>query len=87
MAELQRAREQLLEAGKLIERIGARRFVPENLTYLAKTMRAEGRRFEARCQEGPGRELGPATTGGSRNMGRVALDQVSKRFDDVAAVD
>jgi len=48
MAELQRARDQLLEAGKLIERIGARRFVPENLTYLAKTMRAEGRRFEAR---------------------------------------
>ncbi len=48
MAELQRARDQLLEAAKLIERIGARRFVPENLTYLAKTMRAEGRRFEAR---------------------------------------
>jgi class 3 adenylate cyclase/tetratricopeptide (TPR) repeat protein len=48
MADLQRAREQLLEAGKLIDRIGARRFVPENLTYLAKTMRAEGRRFEAR---------------------------------------
>lgn len=48
MAELQRARHQLLEAGKLIERIGARRFVPENLTYLAKTLRAEGRQFEAR---------------------------------------
>lgn len=47
MAELQRARDQLLEAGKLIERIGARRFVPENLTYLAKIMRAEGRRLEA----------------------------------------
>ena len=43
-----RARDQLLEAGKLIKRIGARRFVPENLTYLAKTMRAEGRPFEAR---------------------------------------
>src|SRR5215210_7948790 len=48
MAELQRARDQLLEAGKLIERIGARRFVPENLTYLAKIMRAEGQGFEAR---------------------------------------
>jgi tetratricopeptide (TPR) repeat protein len=48
MAELNRARDQLLEAGKLIKRIGARRFVPENLTYLAKTMRAEGRPFEAR---------------------------------------
>ncbi|WP_172628349.1 adenylate/guanylate cyclase domain-containing protein [Bradyrhizobium ivorense] len=47
MAELQRALDQLLEAGKLIERIGARRFVPENLTYLAKIMRAEGRRLEA----------------------------------------
>ncbi|MBR0827221.1 AAA family ATPase [Bradyrhizobium manausense] len=47
MAELQRARDQLLEAGKLIERIGARRFVPENLTYLAKIMRAEGQRLEA----------------------------------------
>jgi hypothetical protein len=49
MAELQRARDQLLKAGKLIERIGARRFVPENLTYLAKIKRAEGQRFEARC--------------------------------------
>lgn len=49
MSELQRARDQLLEAGQLIKRIGARRFVPENLTYLAKTMRAEGRRSEARC--------------------------------------
>lgn len=48
MAELQRARDQLLEAGKLIERIGARRFLPENFTYLAKIMRAEGRRSEAR---------------------------------------
>ena len=48
MAELQRARDQLLEAGKLIERIGARRFAPEKiLTYLAKTMRAEGRRIRS----------------------------------------
>jgi hypothetical protein len=44
MAELQRARDQPLEAGKLIECIGAPRFVSEDLTYLAKTMRAEGTR-------------------------------------------
>jgi tetratricopeptide (TPR) repeat protein len=48
MAELQRARDQLLHARELIERIGARRFVPENLTYLAKISRAEGRQSEAR---------------------------------------
>ncbi|MGY8667079.1 adenylate/guanylate cyclase domain-containing protein [Bradyrhizobium sp. UFLA05-109] len=48
MAELQRARDQLLHARELIERIGARRFVPENLTYLAKISRAEGRQPEAR---------------------------------------
>jgi tetratricopeptide (TPR) repeat protein len=48
MAELERARDQLRHAGKLIERIGARRFVPENLTYLAKISRAEGRQPEAR---------------------------------------
>jgi hypothetical protein len=48
MAELQRARDQLLHARELIERIGARRFVPENLTYLAKISRAEGRPSEAR---------------------------------------
>ena len=40
----------------------------------------------ASAEEGPGRGLGRRSPG-EPHMGRVALDQVSKRFDDVVAVD
>ncbi len=51
------------------------------------TARVPGRVL-APTQEGLDRRLTAATrTGGTRTMGRVALEHVSKRFDDVAAVD
>jgi len=53
MADVDAARKHLREAQILVERLGARRFEAQNLLYLVKSLRIEGRRSEALklCEE------------------------------------
>jgi class 3 adenylate cyclase/tetratricopeptide (TPR) repeat protein len=83
MTDLDAARKHLREAQILAERLGARRFEAQNLLYLAKLLRIEGRRSEALnlCEDA--RAISRDT--GAGFVGPQVWAEVARNTDDQAA--
>jgi class 3 adenylate cyclase/tetratricopeptide (TPR) repeat protein len=83
MTDIEAARKHLREAQILAERLGARRFEAQNLLYLAKLLRIEGRRSEALnlCEDA--RAISRDT--GAGFVGPQVWAEVARNTDDQAA--